>query len=488
MLLPKVNGTVTLASLSTSRPSGTLPGETEVENRYLRVFQEETTSGFQSAWDWAVWNRLMLQGCHHEGFIRDAVVAIGAIRKSMSTLYLPDGTTTTNAQELARLQREFAYHRYGKALKNIQKVIHAGASRRLALIACLLIVCFENLVGHRYNSSCHAQYGLKIYSQAQEAASSQSLIEEEIIEALRNLDIQITTINDARMTSIHTHMLEKDRPMVESMPRVFSSLDEAKRYWQVTMCRCVHYLAISWARTEPESLCREFKTHLTGGVTVTTGGNIFTTPFKVDDALRADQRIYFAEMCRWLEAFEPVLTKIRRDPSGTLRAYVAASTLQIQGLTAKIILAGSVFTKEMSYDQFYPEFKSIIRLASDVLKVRNASSKVHFFAGMFSFDIGLVPCLFTLLLRCRDTTLRLQALEILKVWHMEGWWDPLLIVGVGKFIMEVEEAGTVNGVVPEEARAILTAKYNRPPDRNMLLQCVQRTKSGLKWTEKFVAW
>jgi hypothetical protein len=124
--------------------------------------------------------------------------------------------------------------------------------------------------------------------------------------------------------------------------------------------------------------------------------------------------------------------------------------------------------------------------------VRHAGSDCHdFWAGSFLLDLGLSVPLFLVLLRCRDPVLRRQAIEILRSWHVECWWDPLLIIAIGQFIMDVEEEGMVDGFIPESSRAILTAKSHCPPDRVLLVQCVQRTagpNGGLKWTEGFVRW
>lgn len=49
LLLPKSSRPLLLSS---ARPTAILAGETDVENRYLRYFHEQTTCGFQSAFDW----------------------------------------------------------------------------------------------------------------------------------------------------------------------------------------------------------------------------------------------------------------------------------------------------------------------------------------------------------------------------------------------------------------------------------------------------
>ncbi|KAF2261424.1 hypothetical protein CC78DRAFT_619475 [Lojkania enalia] len=500
-ILPKLDGVAQLLSL---QPTGILPNETEIENRYLRYFHQETTSGFQSAWDWTLWNRLVLQGCHREAFVRYAVVAIGALHKSLrASSSTGQELPADMADPMAKLHREFAYLTYGKALKKMQVAIDTNSGPRLALIACLLVVCFESHTGNRYKAMLHASYGLQIlqhwtsqnrlqYDNKPSVVSPSPLdVEDEIVEAFRNLDIQIITVSDRRTLETHEGLMGQDSSIIGSMPHGFSSLDQARSYWNLIMRRTCHFIATTWRRTDSSSLAREFSTKVPGGVVVTVGDTIHTTSVKVGERVRVGQRRYSVEISRWLEAFEPTLLRIRRNDNITLREYVIATMLQIQALSAKIHLAGVVFTQEILYDAYLPEFKEIIRLSQDVARVRHSIPNHDFWAGSFLLDLGLIVPLFLVLLRCRDSVLRRHAIDILNTWHVECWWDPLLIVAIGRFIIEVEEEGMVDRFIPESSRAILTAKCHRPPQRVSLIQCVQRTggpDGGLKWTEKFIEW
>ncbi|KAF9728693.1 C6 zinc finger protein [Paraphaeosphaeria minitans] len=483
VLLPKRDD---VSSLTTLRPTATLPGETDVENQYLKYFHQETTSGFPSTWDWSVWNRLMLQGCHHKAFIRDAVVAIGALHKSLRTSAMAS-SNRKSTEELVKLQRQFAYQTYGRALKKIQHAINTGSGPRDALIACLLIVCFESHTGDRYKAGIHAQHGLRIYHQLP-LKERPSEVEDDIADAFRNLDIAISTVYDDRPVETHEALLDEDAYIATAMPLVFATLDEAKRYWHVIMRRCCHFIPTTWAHSSPSSLTHPFQRPIPGSFTTTVGTNIHTASFRITPGLEAQQRAYYAEMCRWILAFAPVLARIRRSTTSTLRDYVTASMLQIQALNGKVMLAGILYVDEMGYDDHLSDFTSIVSLSHDILRIRNAGSSTSYFSGLFVLDLGLIVPLFTLLLKCRDGVLRHQSIEILKQWHVEGWWDPLIIIAICKCIIHVEEEEMVGGMILAQARATLTGKCHRPPERKMLVQCVQRRKEGLRWVERLVEW
>jgi len=308
------------------------------------------------------------------------------------------------------------------------------------------------------------------------------------VDAFRHLDIVMTTISDDRTVESHEVLLEEDTPMAQSMPRRFTTLDEAKLYWSIVVRRAFHFMGTTWRRTSPKSLVRELATKIPNGVVTTLGDNIYNTSYEVDGEVAAGQRRHYRELAHWLDAFAAPFLDIRRAYSLTSRHYIVAATLQMQILTVKIAVAGVGFTKETAYEMFHADFAEIVRLATDISTACPIDKQSDFWSGCFVLDLGINTSLFFLLLRCRDWTLRRQAIAILEKWHVEGVADPLLMIAVGRFIMEVEEEGMVDGFIPEEARAILTTKCHCPPDRVMLLQCVRRTAKGLVWTERFVSW
>jgi hypothetical protein len=406
------------------------------------------------------------------------------------------GPSADTSDSMAKLHREFAFLTYGKALRKMQLAIAADPGPRHALIACLLIVCFESHAGNRYKAVAHAKYGLQILqrwaSQEEIYRPNKRIVDyNEITEAFKNLDIQISTVNDDRAVEVHEKLIEDDSVLLFSMPSEFQALDEAKKYWNAIMRRSCHFMATTWRRTNPHSLVREPATNIPGSVMTTVGDTIHTTSAQVDDTIRIGERKFSLELSRWSQAFGPIFITLRRTTSSTLRDYVIATMLQIQALTVKITLAGVSFTQETRYDQFYAEFNDVVRYAEDVATVRHSNSHIDFWAGSFLVDLGLVAPLFTLLLRCRDPILRRRAIKVLESWHVECWWDPLMIVAIGRFIMHVEEEGMLGGFIPESSRAILTMKRHCPPEREILLQCVQRTgrlEGALKWTERIVRW
>ncbi|KFY06386.1 hypothetical protein V491_08665, partial [Pseudogymnoascus sp. VKM F-3775] len=114
---------------------------------------------------------------------------------------------------------------------------------------------------------------------------------------------------------------------------------------------------------------------------------------------------------------------------------------------ATILLAASLHPRdELIYDSHTAGFKSIIRLIRGVWETI-LSSHAPLRGGEvpdppgFTADMGFIPLLFFMVLKCRVPGIRREALALLGgAPHREGLWDGVLAEGVGKKVVEIEES------------------------------------------------
>ena len=481
----------------------------QVEYRYIHHFQNKTTSGFQELTDWSILSHLVLQLCHHESFIWDSVVAIGALIRSLeaadsSKPLLPRDSRLTGP---ADMHRQFALFKYGKAVKSMQAVLPDAEPRRV-LIACLLVFCFECFLNNRHLALSHVTTGHRLL-QDWLAGRKQGLqrnrirlspapitVEDELVEAFENLDLQISTVYDSRPLETHKSILTETRNVVEQMPSTFNDLMEAQRYLNLVMRRCHHFLATSWSSSEASSLSRDFSVKPPGDVTVITGINIYSTSYKVSDNLRAEQREFGEEVLRWSQAFEPLFKRTRQRPLVGCRNYVRSTLLRIHAIATSIVIAGVLFTEELSYDDFLPQFQELLGLINAVVAARASISEQTPSGGAgFVLSLGITAPLYLMVTRCRDRTLRRKAIETLRGWYPEACWDPSLIAEMGVFIMEVEEEGVADAVIPERSRAVVTSICEAPKSnhgkQHALVQVTQRCggpDGETVWKERMISW
>ncbi|CZR60948.1 uncharacterized protein PAC_10844 [Phialocephala subalpina] len=136
---------------------------TEEESRYFQTFSERTAHELSGFFDSTFWTRLVLQESHNVAPIRHAVIALGALTKSLESAPGP-GLKVNVIQSTDPKHHEMAVLSHLRAIGELNHYISSSKSPqiRYALIACLLFVCFETFQGS-YASSVQQTYGgLKI--------------------------------------------------------------------------------------------------------------------------------------------------------------------------------------------------------------------------------------------------------------------------------------------------------------------------------------
>jgi hypothetical protein len=131
----------------------------DLEFRYFRVFCETTAPNLGEYLDKNLWNHIILQASEQESFIKHAVIALGALNKTLDD-------TTDNANISGRASSEHyqaAFQLYGKSIHGIRKACEAKRrTRREILVACLLAICFEYFYGNVQLAIAHVKNGLRL--------------------------------------------------------------------------------------------------------------------------------------------------------------------------------------------------------------------------------------------------------------------------------------------------------------------------------------
>jgi hypothetical protein len=94
---------------------------------------------------------------------KNIVVALSAL-KTAKKLSHRTGSDMDNGVVIAQ-QEQFAYQRYQRALQEIQNGLRRSGDSKTAIIACILVVCFETLCGNLAAAQSHAISGQKLLDQ-----------------------------------------------------------------------------------------------------------------------------------------------------------------------------------------------------------------------------------------------------------------------------------------------------------------------------------
>ncbi|TAQ91353.1 hypothetical protein B7494_g344 [Chlorociboria aeruginascens] len=389
---------------------------------------------------------LVPQACSKEPALRHGLVALGAL--SMTQPYCQKSSQEVSKKITRKQHYIYALRRYQKALKSMQKL----TDLRTILIAVILAFCFEIGTDRLDLGLQVVLEGFKLLREWMEknnrpltsAISSPrpDVIEDELVEMFKSLSVHIWTVADVKQ---YNFPLELNMPNpgfgfdLRSIPKEFKSADDARS--------CIEYISSQSlfffqalprpgptraASPRPRSYCAVSKT-------------------KGDKSLvlSAEQDAVFQELkaaCKqWYKAAAN-LWKKSIESRGPFYYRMAALRIIAHCVTMRQI--GMEIIEEIEYDKYLPIFQEIYTLQSQVLDAQPEKGQ--------ALDEGVVLSLFLLGIKCRHRELRRKAIALMyKVNRREGMWDSNISARVSEFTMMLEEAGTVEGDIPEEDRVCI---------------------------------
>ncbi|KAK4127816.1 hypothetical protein N657DRAFT_566067 [Parathielavia appendiculata] len=439
------------------------------EGQYFQLFREHTASELSGFFDSAFWTRSVLQECHSATAIRHAVVALGALYKTLEKSNesppaspYPDSDPADNA----RRHWEMAFRQYSHACNALVKADSAEiTSHRTRLMASVLLACFDSFVGDHRQAIVQIQTGLGLLEQLRAErkraflSSSEEPVEEELTQMFTRLAIQAKSYDMAfhfpqpwvvRLTSSPGQDPTSPSSDASSPPSInqdpipdrFSSVMEARMAWDKLCERIFRFTETMFA-------------HAQNGVmgVLPTSLQHYGISFKKD-------------IEAWSQAFDHILAS-RTAPGVSSQEKAAIAVLKMFQIMGKVLFLMTFSDSEMHFDNFTPYFKGIVDLALEVVgdEERRAAAKRcpdpafcrhqdrcepdifggHEYAARhikpsFSADLGIVPPLYVVATKCREPHIRRQAIQLLRSSaRREGMWDSELTARIGMWIAEIEE-------------------------------------------------
>ncbi|KAI1098952.1 hypothetical protein F4804DRAFT_101518 [Jackrogersella minutella] len=454
------------SSLTVHRPSMITFNPTE--GQYFQLFRERTAGELSGFFDSSFWTRSVLQECHSEEAIRHAVVALGALYKTLEKMSeSPPSSPSAVVDVIDNAVRhwEVAFKYYDLALRSlIDSTSPDHASQRMSLMATVLLACFDSFIGDHKQAIKQIQNGLQLLETLRAHRRDAFLpkpeepVEQDLVQMFTRLAIQAKSYDMAfhfpqpyviRLTSQNS-----ENPMSPSsdggspvstsqspIPEIFQSLIEARLAWD-TLC---------------EQMMRFTETMFT-----------YTSEKSPMGVLPNSTKQYGArfteKLAAWSRAFEPILIS-RSSPAKSSQEKIAIAVLKMNQIMGVILFSMTFSDTELQFDAHLPQFKEIVNLAMEVVgdEERRAAAKrcpnPHFchhqpihpdtlggqctarhIKPSFSADLGIVPPLFVAATKCRDTTTRRQAIQLLRTSsRREGMWDSELVARIGMWVMTIEE-------------------------------------------------
>ncbi|KAH6696759.1 hypothetical protein BKA61DRAFT_248791 [Leptodontidium sp. MPI-SDFR-AT-0119] len=443
----------------------------EDEHRYFRVFESRTASELTGYFESDVWNRLILQACHRESYVWHAVVAIGALHKSlnMSQLWKNQCPTVEKPDDDGSMHHLFALQQYGKSLQLMKGIPGEGAESRFqnSLIASLLTVCFESYLGNQEIALTQIRTGVDILfkwpfkckvqdddlSTIKLMSKDYTFLDEDLVSTFILLDFQAMAFEDG-----HTgRFLSKKYP---DIPPRFETIKEARVYLDVIVRRVQQWHSTVQTQRYPyiatldADECSDLNTSR-------------------EVALELD--CYFQTMSEWYHAFKPIFNASQTKRG--CREYLGATVLMARYIPSRFLFSPAEADETYS-DIYLPECSTLVGLLEDVL---DHDPNIRPGQATFVFGSHCVLALFVVSLRCRDPEVRRRAISLLvKHPRREGLWDSLMAATVASWVMFEEEKGMVGGFVPESARLRIVKNDFLLSERRAVIRCSRLAAEGSK--------
>ncbi|OHE94875.1 hypothetical protein CORC01_09794 [Colletotrichum orchidophilum] len=382
----------------------------------LDFFHTKIAALLDGQFDSDFWRKLVPQLSHSEPSIRHAVSAVSVIYRDVeSSLRHPAGYVKANPEA----QREWKL-----AVKSLSARIQTNPNSNLVpLVCCLLFTCIEFLRGDADSSMLHIHNGFNMLAPLRHNSSAArypgpesftddlKAIENHVRPMFSRLGI-LSCLSGRITPPLYSHLPEEDSPhkdFEEARRRLFDIADTCVRFInQVTPKADTLLVGI-------DDLVEQAKLHM----------RLVTWRVQLDDLLK------------------------RMQAGGNPANPDALNILLVNYKAVSIWTRVCTTSQETDTDSYQPDFDELVHYAEQVIRPGQKKAEPL----LLSFDVQLLAPLFYAALKCRHSTIRRRALEMLRLApRREGLWNAHHAYLTAKRIIELEEEHIdEQGSLPDES-------------------------------------
>ena len=419
---------VTHAQLART-PFSILPGTAE-ERQGFDFFIRNTGRDLARSFDLTSLYTLILQMSHSDDAIRSAVVALGSTGEKLHTCNI-----LTLRQERFGRQLDFTRVQYGKALQHLQRRIDDNPPNTLAyaVLLCFLFCVFEFLQGNDSASLVHLRAGLGLLNQDDsrissglEALSPGGDLDREVRCIFSIMNGQATLWMGLDVIPSATMLLPQ--PIEPIILTTYASVDEASS-------ALIHHMTHFY----------EFRVSIASYDERSPSDSI-------PENLVAKKKDLILQFQQWPSAVEAMITALTGTLTRDMIDRLAA--LKMNWTISNILLHTYLVDSSLVCQNFEPDFRRILELASSVIRPMNDLVRLKIQRIVTANNAGMIPVVFSLYagliapiyytaIKCRNLGICREALALLKEdpWR-EGAWESLIMATIAEpRIQRHEEEG-----------------------------------------------
>jgi len=370
---------------------------------YFDYFRTACTGEFSSYFHASLWKQIVLQAAHMESFILNAILAIGALRRSQ----LVTSPTTTNILE-------YCMYKYELASAGLARTIRSGAAdSTLTLLGSLVFLAIEVLLGHEAGALMHLQSGVAILRSLPRVHKSRK---PEKFSPANHItgDLEVIVGSFERLNFDQDGFIGVHIPNstpLPSIPSSFKTLSEATdslNYILTSVNTFFHHSSQPALKTLPLS------------------------PLPV--AISTHLHILQTHLQSWHQTFTSLTSSPQLFESPTPTHY-SAQILQINHLIASIKVSAffhSARSQITIYASHLPTFIQIFNLTASVVDFDNQMWKRQR-GPCYTLDIAMLKPLRFVVDGCQDKGVRERAIEVMRRVGREGGYEREIIKRFGEW-------------------------------------------------------
>ncbi|KAI3316520.1 hypothetical protein HD806DRAFT_425202 [Xylariaceae sp. AK1471] len=377
------------SALSWYRPRHLFPQVDHAsERRSLHFFCVVAAPALSGPLDPYFWTHLVLQFGQMEPAVRHSIVAVGS-------LYEQIHRNPNNSHLLPPPDDNLILCHYNAAIQHLKTM----KNESLVLLVCILFVCIEFLRGSREAATEHCQHGISILERVEQLFP---WTKQYLSPLFRRLSIF------PFFFSIGSKSPPKLLGLNDVIPSSFSTFGDAQFYLDGVLGRTVR-------------LVRRGDAYRLGSMRHEV----------VSSDLIAEQDLVRAKLDEWHTRFLQFASK--SSELGTTAVNQCNMLMRYQ--ICRVWVETPFEYHETVYDEYLDMFRSMVDLATTAQSSDYCNSSIT-----FTFEMGFMPLLYFIVMKCRCLDIRLRALSLMKNLGAarENLWEMITMFAAAKRIVEIE--------------------------------------------------
>ncbi|KAF8848830.1 hypothetical protein BDZ45DRAFT_255625 [Acephala macrosclerotiorum] len=437
--------------------------DNELDQLYFALFREQLSFRLTASTKSIPFRELVLQASTIPS-IRHTTIALAALAKAQSTLQEAGSVLCTESPEV-KAHCEYSLQQYSNALGLMKHNVADGhQDLRTTLLTCLLIICIECIHGNYAMAGAllsNAMSLLRDWRNSFPNAASHPLgfsspaphiIEDSLVQIIGGLELQSFTFDAKVSQKQHIADMDEGFDIVRNMPMLFQSAEESRLYLELIIRRSKHWIFSLGSLFRPMILVNDEVESPGRRDSTASYDSDASSIYSVDDTVQSPghetvnnrQSFYLGELDQWKASWDHF---VATTPTIAEPVHLKEQLLAYKYVA--MVLRTIILGDEMVFDEYTDDMAEILDITQEVITSFRESRDATTFV---IFQRCTIPLHF-IGIHCRVSSVRRRAVQLLRlIQETQVLSDSLLMAQIVEYVIEIEEAETIDGQIPGYAR------------------------------------